>query len=196
MSALEPMDIKASLHRQLKFHREALLWKAAGLGERELRLPRTHTGTNLLGLVKHCLGVEYGYFVTSFSRTSGLALPEADYDRDPNADLYAAEDERAEDLIRLYREVADEVDRAIGEMDLDEPGRVAWWGDRGDTTLGFVLVHVLGDIARHAGHADILREGIDGQVGLRDDNTNLWEPEGGWDTYVLRLTGIAESFEA
>lgn len=88
------------------------------------------------------------------------------------------------------------VDRAIEETDLDSRGHVPWWGERGDTTLGHVLVHVLGDIARHAGHADILREGIDGRAGMRLDNSNLWEPDGGWDTHVLRLTGIAESFSA
>lgn len=188
------MDIKAALHRQLKLQREALLWKVNALGERDLRLPRTYTGTNLLGLVKHCLSVEHGYFVTSFGRSSGLILPEVDFDQDPNADLYARQDESASDLIGLYREVALAVDRAIQEMDLEHPGHVAWWGERAETTLGFVLVHVVGEIARHAGHADILREGIDGKAGLLQDNTNLWEPDGGWDTYVLRLTGIAEGF--
>lgn len=93
--------MKAALHRQLKFQREALLWKVEGLGERDLRLPRTHTGTNLLGLVKHCLGVEHEYFVTCFGRSSGLTLPEVDYELDPNSDLYATEAERADDLIGL-----------------------------------------------------------------------------------------------
>ncbi|MDO5676604.1 MAG: DinB family protein [Propionibacteriaceae bacterium] len=188
------MDIKAILHRQLKLQREALLWKADGLSETDLRLPRTHTGTNLLGLIKHCLGVEYGYFIQSFGRPSELTVPEPDFDAEPNADFYATEDERASDLIQLYRDVAREVDSAIEEMDLAAAGRVPWWGDKSETTLGFVLVHTLGDITRHAGHADIVRESIDGHAGLHSGNTNLWEPDGGWDTHVLRLTGIAESF--
>ncbi|MBB1483552.1 DinB family protein [Tessaracoccus sp. MC1865] len=188
------MDIKAALHRQLRLQREALLWKAEGLDERDLRLPRTPTGTNLLGLIKHCLGVEHGYFLTSMGRASQLKLPEIDFEQDPNGDFYATEDERADELIELYRAVAVEVDQAIDELELDAPGTVEWWGERGATTLGFLLAHVLGDIARHAGHADILREGIDGRLGVTVDNSNMWEPDGGWDTHVLRLTGIAEGF--
>ncbi|GAA4903343.1 DinB family protein [Tessaracoccus lubricantis] len=186
--------LKDILHRKLKHERAALLWKAEGLGERDLRLPRTVTGTNLLGLIKHCLAVEHGYFVDSFGRASELTLPEIDFDKDPNGDFYATPEERAEDLIDLYRAVAVEVDRAIDETPLDAPGHVAWWGERGGTTLGYVLVHVLADITRHAGHADILREGIDGRAGLLGEGPNLWEPDGGWDTHVLRLTAIAEGF--
>ena len=189
------MDIKARLLGNLRFNRNALLWKTEGLTERDLRLPRTATGTNLLGLVKHCAGVEHEYFITSFGRTSDIVLPDNDYDADPNADLYASEHERAENLIALYRRVGEVVDQAINEMDLNTPGKVAWWGANGDVTLGQILVHVLGDIARHAGHADILREGIDGKAGLRTDNGNLWEPDGGWDAHVMRLTGIANAFD-
>lgn len=188
------MDLKETLLRQLQFNRDALLWKCEGLSERDLRLPRTPTGTNLLGLVKHCAWVEHEYFITSFGRSSGLNPPDIDYDADPNGDLAATESEAAAELLSTYREVAGHVDAAIAEQTLDTPGHVSWWGERGDTTLGDVLVHVLGDIARHAGHADIIREGIDGLAGLRGDNTNLWVPEGGWDTRVLRLTAIAESF--
>ncbi|MHA6512186.1 DinB family protein [Tessaracoccus sp. Z1128] len=186
------MDIKETLLRHLRASREGLLWKVEGLSERELRLPRTVTGTNLLGLVKHCSLVEHGYFVDCFGRTSPLTLPVIDYDADPNGDFYATAGERAVDLVRLYREVGEVVDRAIGEMPLDTPGRVPWWGDKGDTTLGRVLVHVLGDVTRHAGHADILREGIDGVAGLRSGHTNLWEPVEGWAAHSEKLTRLAE----
>ena len=179
------------LLRQLRLQREALLWKCEGLSERDLRMPRSVTGTNLLGLVKHCAMVEHEYFVSCFGRASGIALPHVD-DDEPNADLYASADESAEDLLALYRAVGEEVEEAVTDMDIDTPGRVPWWGENGDTTLGFVLVHVLGDISRHAGQADILREDIDGSVGFRTTNTNLWEPDGGWEPHVARLRALAD----
>ena len=59
-------------------------------------------------------------------------------------------------------------------------------------TLGRVLVHLIAEVARHAGQADILRESIDGAAGLSQGNTNLWEPEGGWTAYTARLRAEAE----
>lgn len=186
------MEIKDILLSYLRSTREALLWKAEGLSERELRLPRTPTGTNLLGLIKHCACIEHEYLVTCFGLTSSVQLPEFDYEADPNGDLYATAEESAEDLVRLYREVGGAVEGAVGGMDLDTPGRVPWWGDRGDVTLARILVHVLADVSRHAGQADIIREGVDGAAGLNEGNSNLWEPEGGWAGHVARLARIAE----
>lgn len=186
------MDIKEILLTYLRSSREGLLWKAEGLSERDLRLPRTVTGTNLLGIIKHCAFVEHGYFLTCFGRTSPLSIPDLDYDADPNADFYATSDESAEEIINLYRAVGEVVDRAVAEMDLDTPGHVAWWGEKGETTLGRILVHVLTDVTRHAGHADILREGIDGTAGLSAVSGNLWEPADGWAAHIERLTHLAD----
>jgi hypothetical protein len=63
-----PESPKADLHRYLQAARDALLWKLDGLGERDLRLPRTPTGTNLIGIVKHMANVEIGYFADTFGR--------------------------------------------------------------------------------------------------------------------------------
>lgn len=186
------MDIKDILSTHLRSSRESLLWKAERLGEHDLRLPRTPTGTNLVGLVKHCALVEHGYVIGCFGRTSSLKLPDVDFDADPNGDFYATAEETVASLITLYRRVGEVVDAAIAEMDLDTPGHVPWWGERGDTTLGRILVHVLQDVSRHAGHADILREGIDGSAGLSEGNSYLWEPSGGWPAYVERLTALAD----
>lgn len=185
-------EMQAILLRHLRSSREALLVKTDGLDERELRMPRTGTGTNLLGLVKHCAQIEHGYFVECFNQPSPIVLPELDYDADPNADLYATAEESAAELIELYRRVGEVVDEVIERLPLETPGRVDWWGERADTTLGEVLVHVLGDVTRHAGQADILREGIDGAVGMRPDNSNVWEPEEGWAAHVAKLTALAD----
>ena len=188
---------KAALRHYLQASRDALLWKLDGLGERDLRLPRTPTGTNLIGIVKHMANVENGYFGDTFGRvwpTPHELVSEEDYVADPQADWYATESETCEGIVDLYRRVWTFADPTIEELPLDALGRVAWWGeDRNPVTLERVIVHVIVDLTRHVGQADILREHIDGAVGLRADTSNL--PEGqDWPAYVTRLTRLAERF--
>jgi uncharacterized damage-inducible protein DinB len=191
------MGEKDVLLRYLRLAREAVLWKTDGLSERELRLPRTATGTSLLGLVKHCLNIEAGYFGPTFGRVPPMAaelVPFAAYAADPQVDWYATEGETAEGLRDLYRRVGEFADATITELPLDTVGRVPWWpADRAETPLRRIIVHVTEDVARHAGHADILREQIDGTTGLSVANSNV--PDGlDWPAYVARLTAIAERF--
>lgn len=186
-------DAKERLLRSLRASREGLLSKVEGLSERELRLPRTPTGTSLLGLLKHCAHIEFGYFVTCFNQPSSLVLPEIDFDADPNGDLYASAEESAEGLIALFNQVSEITDEVIERLPLDTPGHVEWWGEQGATTFGAVLVHVINDVTRHAGQADIIRELIDGAAGLRPGSENLWEPTDGWAAHVARLTELAEN---
>lgn len=189
-------DLKAVLQRYLQSSREALLWKLEGLDEHDLRLPRTPTGTNLLGLVKHMANVEIGYFGDTFGRawpTPGERVADAVFDADPQADFYATDAESAPTITGLYRRVWTFADATITELPLEAPGRVPWWpAERADVTLGQVLVHVLTDLTRHCGHADIVREGIDGAVGLRTEATNI--PDADWPAYVAKLHGIAAHF--
>lgn len=194
MDADDLPDQKAVLLRYLRSSREALLWKLEGLDERDLRLPRTPTGTNLLGIVKHMVNVEIGYFGDTFGRvwpTPEERVPESAFDVDPQADWYATEDETAAGMLDLYRRVAAFADATIEELPLDAIGRVPWWpAERATVTLGQVVVHVLTDLARHCGHADVLREEIDGAVGMRTDATNI--PDTDWPAYVAKLEAIAE----
>ncbi|MGN6575804.1 MAG: DinB family protein [Nocardioides sp.] len=185
---------KAALHEYLQVSREALLWKLDGVSERDLRMPRTPTGTNLLGIVKHMANVEIGYFGDTFGRTwptPGEQVSEADFETDPQADWYATESESSDQIVDLYRRVWTFADATIDELDLDAVGRVPWWHeDRNEVTLAHIMVHVLVDLTRHVGHADILREGIDGAAGVRAQGSNL--PELDWPAYVAKLTGLAE----
>jgi uncharacterized damage-inducible protein DinB len=188
-------DTKAMLLHYLQEGRTALLWKCEGLSERELRMPRTGTGTNLAGLVKHALGNEIGYFGETFGRewpTPDEVRWLDDYDEDPNAEHHLTADESVADIIDLSRRVAEWADAIITELPLDTPGHVPWWGDRGDVTLHRVLVHVISDLSRHAGHADILREQIDGAVGLIPRATNI--PDIDQAAYVAKVRALAESF--
>ncbi len=160
---------KDSLHGRLRRDRKALLWKLDGLSEYDARRPLTVTGTNLLGLVKHVAGVEARYFGEVFGRPSPEPLPRwQDHD---GGDLWAAEDEASDQIIGFYRRTWEHADATIDDLALDAPGHVPWWPEpHADTNLFAVLVHVLGETNRHAGHADILREGVDGRTGMRPEH--------------------------
>ena len=157
-------DRKADLHRYLQDAREALLWKLDGLSEYDVRRPLVPTGTNLLGLVKHVTGVEMGYFGDTFGRPCADQLP---FDEsDPNSDMFAFPSESREFLTGLYRRAWAHSDATIEALPLDAAGHVPWWpADRNEVTLHHVLVRVATETARHAGHADILREQLDGTTG-------------------------------
>ncbi|MFC5380982.1 DinB family protein [Aquipuribacter nitratireducens] len=172
MTGPEDDDPKDTLQRYLQAGREAVLWKLDGLGEYDVRRPLTATGTNLLGLVKHLAGVEAGYFGLVFGRP--FPDPPAWMLHDePEADMWATAEEPREDLVALYRRVWAHSDSTVAALDLDAAGDVPWWGDRSGVTLHLVLVHVATETHRHAGHADVLREGVDGAAGLRPGNDNL-----------------------
>ena len=162
-------DLKTALHDHLRAQRAALLLKLEGLSEREARLPRTPTGTNLLGLYKHAAACELGYFGETFGRPSELVLPwEVEgVDPDDNEDMFATEDESMVDVLAWSRACFDHADATIEALPLEAEGRVAWWPeDRNTVTLGQIIVHMALDEARHAGHADIIRETIDGQKSM------------------------------
>lgn len=185
---------KEVLRRYLRVGREALLWKLDGLSPYDARRPMTPTGTNLLGLVKHTASVEAGYLGSVFGRP----FPDEPFQwfsegSEPNADMWATPDESVADIVDLYERVAVHSEATIEALDLDARGHVPWWGEHGDVTLLQVLVHVATETHRHAGHADILRELIDGSVGLRSGNENM--PDVGadwWVDYRSRLEHVAQ----
>jgi uncharacterized damage-inducible protein DinB len=191
-------DPKADLHRYLQSARDALLWKLDGLSDYDVRRPLTPTGTNLLGLVKHLASVELGYFGDTFGRPSGIPLPWFEPDAEPNADLWATPSERRADIIDLYLRARAHADTTISSLPLDAPGHVPWWPpDRNEVTLHRVLVHMIAETNRHAGHADIVRELIDGAAGLRDGMSNLPDVDDAWwESYRARLQEVARSFGA
>ena len=181
LSGMDGWDPKADLHRYLQAAREALLWKLDGLSEYEVRRPMVPTGTNLLGLVKHVAGVEVGYFGETFGRPFDQSLPWLDDGAEPNADMWATADESREEIVDLYHRACAHSDATIDVMALDAVGHVRWWpDDRREVTLHRVLVHVVAETNRHAGHADIVRELIDGAAGLRDGNDNMASGDRGW----------------
>lgn len=193
LAGMTGSDPKADLQRYLQTAREALLWKLDGLSEYDRRRPMVTTGTNLLGLIKHVAGVELGYFGDTFGRPFDEPLPWLGDDAEPNADMWATADESREMVVGLYHRAWAHSNATIDALALDAIGHVPWWPDQhSEVTLHRILVHVIAETNRHAGHADIVRELIDGTVGLREDNDNTASgDEKWWESYRSRLEDVA-----
>lgn len=185
--------IAADLRHYLRQARDGLLRALDGLGEYDLRRPMTPSGTNLLGLVKHLTDVELQYLGNCVGRPAPVTLPwVADGSIWDGADMWATADESREYLLDLYRIAAEHSDASIEEVPLDAPGYVEWWAkDRRDTTFGHLLARVVAETAQHAGHADILRESIDGQGGRDHDDIG---GEAHWTAYVAKIQAAADAF--
>jgi uncharacterized damage-inducible protein DinB len=152
-------DEKTSLHVALQRHRDAVVWKLDGVSEADARRPMVPSGTSLLGLVKHLASVEYGWFCSTFGRETE---PLPDVAANPGADMRAAEGESTGDILAFYERACAAADAVIDAVGLEETGTT--WDGR-TMTMRWVLIHMLEETARHAGHADILRELIDGRTG-------------------------------
>ncbi|CAL9484671.1 DinB family protein [Streptomyces sp. enrichment culture] len=200
MSLVNPADPdpKAALGHYLQSARDALLWKLDGLTEYDVRRPMTPTGTNLLGLVKHAATVELGYLGDTFGRPHGEALPWLEAAAEDNGDMWATADETREDLVGLYRRAWAHADATIEALPLDAVGKVPWWPDgKDEVTLHHAVVRVIADTHRHAGHADILRELLDGTIGVNETNTSLPSTDPAWwSEYRARLETAAKEAQA
>jgi hypothetical protein len=163
-----------------------------GLSEYDIRRPMTPTATNLLGLVKHLAGIEFAYFGDSVGRPAPVRLPWVDDESIwDGADMWATAEQARDELVDLYRTAWRHSDESIAELGLDAPAHVAWWPEeRRATTLGSLLVRLIAETARHAGHADILREMIDGRGGRDQDDMG---DAGFWDRYVEQVQQAADS---
>jgi hypothetical protein len=189
------LEQKQILKKYLNESREALLWKLEGLTEKQARWPLVPSGNNLLGIVKHCANVEIGYFGQCLGRewpTPDEIVPDSVFDEDPQADWYATADESIGSVTDLYRRAWAFTDEAIDTLPLSTVGHVPWWRS-GEVTLFRLIVHLTDETARHAGHADILRELTDHGVGLRAGNSNVpaWKT-GELAVYIDKLKNLAE----
>ncbi len=150
---------KESLFASLERHRAAVLWKIENLDDASLRRGMTPSGTNLLGLVKHLAAVEYAWFCETF----GVPTEPLPFDQDDeNADLRVRPDETTQDVLAFYARARAAADQVIAAYDLDDLGS-AWFGE--SVSMRWVLIHMVEETARHAGHMDIVRELIDGMTG-------------------------------
>jgi hypothetical protein len=188
-----PSDaLKADLHEYLQTAREVMLWKLEGLTEYDMRRPLVPTGTNLLGLLRHVGSIETGYFGSVFGRPFPEALPWME-DGEPNGDMWVRADETTQAVVAFCRRAWAHADATIETLPLDAIGEVPWWppSDR-HLSLHRALVHVVTDIYRHAGHADVVRELIDGTVGADRRWSNLPAgDEAWWSAYHRKVETAA-----
>jgi hypothetical protein len=185
-------DLKDELHRKLQESRTVLLSNLDGLSEYDRRRPMTPTGTNLLGLVKHLAGLEYGYLGESFGRP---APEKMSWIEDgtiwQGADMWAKPEESSEYIVGLYQRACAHADRVVTALHLEAPGSVAHWpAGRRETTLGVLLIRMVGETAHHAGHADIVRELIDGKGGPDHGDFD----EATWREYLAEVQAAADRF--
>ena len=170
---VSPLDPKADLHECLRTGREVMLWKLDGLTEYDVRRPLVPTGTNLLGLVRHVASIETGYFGSVFGRPFPETLPWME-DGEPNGDMWVRAGETTQSVVDFCHRAWAHSDATIDALPLDAVGEVPWWSEgRRELSLHRALVHVVADVQRHAGHADVLRELIDGAVGVDRRWSNL-----------------------
>ncbi len=188
------MDEKTTLLRYLRARRADLLAKLDGLSELDVRRPMTPTDTNLLGLVKHVASTELRYFGEVFGRPSGRQLPWMTDDAAADADMWATPEETRESIVELHHFSAAHSDATIEALPLPAIGEVPWWPpERRRVTLHQILVVMAIETARHAGHADIIRELIDGAVGARRGDADLSARESEeWARHRAQLQAAAE----
>jgi hypothetical protein len=183
---------KEHLHDHLRWVREALVWKLDGLSDYDIRRPLTSTGTNLLGLVKHAAVSGSRYFGDVFGRPFPEPLPRWDDEAANGAEFWATEHETREQITGLYRRVWEHSDATIDALAIDARGYVPWWDE--EVMLFNIMVHVLSDTTRHAGHADILREQLDGAVGT-DPHSAAFQEFGAayWDSHRAKIEQAAKA---
>ncbi|WP_158852502.1 DinB family protein [Saccharothrix deserti] len=186
---------KQYLHSDLREIREAMLWKLDGLVEYDVRRPLTSTGTNLLGLVKHLSIWESRYFGEVFDRPFPEPLPRWDDPGERGADMWATEHETREEIIDRYRRAWEHSDATITALAIDSPGHVPWW-PHPNVKLFNILVHMLTETSRHAGHADILREQLDGSTGAAAEHTNPQRDAASWEAHRAKIERTAKAAAA
>jgi uncharacterized damage-inducible protein DinB len=140
----------------LSFARHGVLKKADGLSEEDLRRVLVDSGTSILGLVQHLAEAERYWF--------GHHLGGAAWDESDEYGMTVPASRAADDVLRDYRAAIEHSDRAIRALG-DPDARFAVPVDGNRHTLRWVVAHMTSETARHAGHADILREQLDGTTG-------------------------------
>jgi hypothetical protein len=185
--ALVTGDEKTLLKTHLRLAQRALLGKLEGLGDEDLRRPMTPTSTNLIGIVKHLTGVTYGYLCSSFRREREVFDWELDEELFFALDMWATPEESTEEIISAFHRACDAAAQTIDELDLDATGK----HHTGLTvSLRWMILIVLMDTLRHAGHADIVREELDGSIGMDPlGASRISDDEERWRLFRALVTG-------
>ena len=164
-------DEAATLLGFLDFQRATLEWKCRGLSDEQLRVALPPTSMTLGGLLKHMACVE-DYWFTEVAAEQPPPEPWAsvNWDADPDWEWRTAASDSGDELRARWAEGAGR-SRAVVEAQLSHSEAKALgdahpaWGGRGRVSLRWILTHMIEEYARHNGHADLIRESIDGETG-------------------------------
>lgn len=156
---MEPLDERESLRRWLDYHRDTLVYKVRGIDAEGLAFSPVGSGTSLGGLIRHLYEVEAYWFQVIFN---GGNAP--DHWDDP---WKCNDDFSGDQLIAVFEDVCAanrQIELGAASLDQRAVGSVTW-ADNARPSLRWVMNHMIEEEARHNGHADLLREMIDGSVG-------------------------------
>jgi hypothetical protein len=154
-------DERATLEGTLDWYRAIVQRKVEGLSLEQSKEVMTPTGLSLLGVIKHLGWVERGWFREVFA---GEDVPSIDSENDNSAEFAIGPDETIESVLGFYRDEVAHSRRIASGSSLDtlSASRTRY---REHVSLRWILVHMLEETARHAGHMDLLREKTDGRTG-------------------------------
>ena len=158
-------DERTLLTGFLEFQRQTLAWKCAGLTPQQLATRAVPTSDlTLLGMVRHLAAVETGWLV-GFGGLSYDIWPDVVRERDEQfqVDPGTVTERDVESAWATWRSVADAVREVVGNVALDTAEQP--WGRDDEFSLRWILLHLVEEYARHNGHADLIREAIDGATG-------------------------------
>lgn len=184
----------AQLREYLNDAREAILWKCEGLSDAQARTPLTQSGTHVMGLLLHLAVTESEYFIACLGREIENPIIRGIIEAaDTQAGFLPPPSMTLIDAVDIYREATVAADAVLDELELDSPAVVPWWTQHRHTTVERLLVHMIAESHRHAGHVDIVREQLDGFIGLRPSAPNIPDlTPGQWKAQHLRMKELAD----
>jgi uncharacterized damage-inducible protein DinB len=158
-----------SLHSVLERNRRTFAWKTSGLDEKGLRATTAASSMTLGGLVKHLALVEADWLAVKLAgREYGSPWDMVDFDADPDWEWRTAAQDSPDEIYAVWRDAVDRSRELVAEVitkrGLDGPASHTWPEGR-TPTVRAMLLDMIEEYARHTGHADILREAVDGRVG-------------------------------
>jgi hypothetical protein len=159
-----------TLRSFLAYHRDTFRWKTRGLSQQQLATPLPPSTMTLAGMIKHLAVVESGWFAEDFR--GGPLMPPFDtapWEQDRDWEWHSAVRDSPEQLRALFDDAVTRSDRIIddalteGGLDQLSVAKNRRTGER--YSLRWILLHMIEEYARHNGHADLIRESIDGETG-------------------------------
>ena len=163
-------DEAATLLGFLEYQRATLAWKCSGLDAAGLRATTAASTMTLGGILKHMALVEFGWFSEALhGRAYEPPWDAVDWDADPDWEWRTSAEDSPEELFALWQRAVDRSRAEVAQV-LDDGGgldRLAkrTWADGRSPSLRWILCHMIEEYARHNGHADLLRESVDGATG-------------------------------